>query len=217
MKTNIEPLLPDTFYHIYNRGINGENLFKEERNYLYFLQKYALYIEPVAETYAYCLLKNHFHLLIRTRSEVDILKAKSVIKKEVFVLDEDFLKNEKMASLHISNVFASVFKSYAQSINKAHNRTGRLFEEPFRRILVDNDAYFTELIYYIHHNPQNHGFVKDFRDYPHSSYHAHLRTALTKLKRDDVLNWFGNRNEFEKFHLGNQNLDNLDKFRIEFD
>ena len=218
MKLNIEPLQPDSFYHIYNRGINGENIFKQERNYSYFLKKYALYIEPVAETYAYCLLKNHFHLLIRTRSEEEILKAKVVVSKEAFVWNEGFLKSEeKPVSWHLSNSFASLFKSYAQAINIAHKRTGGLFEEPFRRILVDNDAYFTELIYYIHHNSQKHGFVKDFRDYPHSSYHSHLHTALTKLKREEVLQWFGNRNEFEKFHLGNQILTNLDKFNVEFD
>jgi hypothetical protein len=44
------PLLPEKFYHIYNRGINGEDLFKQERNYAYFLNKYANYLEPVVET-----------------------------------------------------------------------------------------------------------------------------------------------------------------------
>jgi hypothetical protein len=58
MKKNIELLEPDRIYHIYNRGINGENIFKEERNYRYFLEKYAKYIEPIADTFAYCLLKN---------------------------------------------------------------------------------------------------------------------------------------------------------------
>jgi putative transposase len=57
MKKNIELLEPMCVYHIYNRGINGENIFKEERNYKYFLQKYAQYIEPIADTFAYCLLK----------------------------------------------------------------------------------------------------------------------------------------------------------------
>ena len=65
---NDHPLLrPCQYYHVYNRGINGEDLFREERNYRYFLEKYAQYIEPVAETYAYCLLGNHFHLLVRIR------------------------------------------------------------------------------------------------------------------------------------------------------
>jgi len=115
--------------------------------------------------------------------------------------------------LIISKQFSDLFNSYAQ----ANNRTGKLFEEPFRRILVNNDAYFTELIYYIHQNPQRHGFVNDFRIYPHSSYHAHLSNALTKLKRDEVLQWFGNKNEFEKFHIGNREINNFNKFIIDFD
>jgi putative transposase len=217
MKTNIELLQPDGFYHIYNRGINGENIFKEERNYSYFLQRYAHYIEPFAETYAYCLLKNHFHILIKTRTENDIrtfLSEQPTLQKEGILLPK---YHNKTIEWIYGNSFASFFKSYAISINNACNRTGSLFEEPFRRILVDNDDYFTKLIYYIHHNPQKHGFVKDFREYPHSSYHSHLHTALTKLKRDDVINWFGDRNEFERFHVGSPSLDNLDKFIIEFE
>jgi len=237
MKKNIELLEPDRIYHIYNRGINGENLFKEERNYSYFLTKYAQYIEPIAETFAYCLLKNHFHIAIRTRSEAEILefyvKKKMKIQNGInsnvtnagrvqnptCVEGGENTKNIKILSapLIISKQFSDLFNSYAQSINKAHGRTGGLFEEPFRRILVDSDSYFTELIYYIHHNPQKHGFVKDFRAYPHSSYHSHLSKAMTRLRREEVWDWFGNSNGFERFHIGNPSLDNLDKFIIEFD
>ena len=66
--TSPSPLQYSTYYHIYNRGNNRQNVFFEERNYRYFLQLYAKYIEPVADTYAYCLLPNHFHLLVRTKS-----------------------------------------------------------------------------------------------------------------------------------------------------
>jgi putative transposase len=236
MKKNIELLEPGCVYHIYNRGINGENIFKEERNYSYFLTKYAQYIEPIANTFAYCLLKNHFHIAIRTKSEAEIIDF-YVKKKTKIIYDNDGvdfnvgkvqnlayvkpISNEKIkipsASHIISKQFSFLFNGYAQAINKAFNRTGGLFEEPFRRILVDSDAYFTELIYYIHFNSQKHGFVKDFRAYPHSSYHSHLSQAMTRLKREEVWNWFGNRGEFEKFHIGNPSLDNLDKFIIEFD
>ena len=61
-------LQPGEYYHIYNRGNNGETLFREQRNYPYFLKLYTKYIEPVAETYAYCLLKNHFHFLVRIKN-----------------------------------------------------------------------------------------------------------------------------------------------------
>ncbi len=208
MKTNIKPLSPNTFYHVYNRGNNGEVLFKEDRNYLFFLQKYSQYIEPIADTYAYCLLSNHFHFLIKTKSEAEVREA---IKKEN-IFNEDFAQSEVFIEKHrdkaiswiFGNAFSSLFKSYTQAINKAYHRTGRLFEAPFRRIEVDNEIYFTKLIYYIHHNPQKHGFVKDFRDYPHSSYHSMLHTAQTKLQREKVIQWFGNRDEYEKFHLMQQ-------------
>ena len=71
MKT-LSPLQPGVFYHIYNRGNNGEDLFREERNYLYFLKLYEKYITPIADTYAYCLLKNHFHFFVRIKSEDEI-------------------------------------------------------------------------------------------------------------------------------------------------
>ena len=234
MKKNVELLEPNRIYHIYNRGINGEDIFKEERNYKYFLEKYAKYIEPIADTFAYCLLKNHFHIAIRTKSEAEIVdfymekKTKTIEgnapNNVVKVQNLHNVENSKSQNIKIPSAshiislqFSSLFNSYAQSINKANNRTGSLFEERFRRILVNTDAYFTELIYYIHHNPQKHGFVKDFRAYPHSSYHSHLSNALTRLKRGEVWDWFGNRDEFEKFHIGNPGLDNLDKFIIEFD
>ena len=214
MKTNIDPLQSDAYYHVYNRGINGENIFKENRNYRYFLQKFAAYVTPVADTYAYCLLKNHFHFLIRTRSEAEIV-AHSLREREDFPKSNSLLKRD--LPWMISNAFASTFKSYTQSVNKAHQRTGRLFEQPFRRILVDNDAYFRELVYYIHNNPKKHGFVTDFRDYEHSSYHSLLHTAATRLKRLDVMDWFGTKDDFINYHSRNDKLQFHDRFAIEFD
>jgi len=66
--SNLESLQYGHYYHIYNRGNSGEILFREERNYPYFLKLYAKYIEPVEETFAYCLLSNHFHFIVRIKS-----------------------------------------------------------------------------------------------------------------------------------------------------
>lgn len=232
MKKHTGPLEPERIYHIYNRGINGENIFKEERNYRYFLEKYAKCVSPIADTYAYCLLKNHFHLAVKIKSEQEIIDF-YLVKKNIKADDKN-VGEQLHCGLNLPNViypdvkipdvsqiinqqFAVLFNGYAQAINKAYNRTGGLFEQSFRRIMVDTDAYFTELIYYIHYNPQKHGFMSDFRDYPHSSYHSHLGTALTKLKRDEVIGWFGGRNQFIKFHEVNQGLVNLTNFDIELD
>lgn len=193
MKKHTGSLQSETFYHVFNRGINREDLFKTEENYVFFLHKYAAYIEPVATTYAYCLLKNHFHLLVRTKSEEEILRNLVDVKDLVDV-------NHKPVSFYISNQFAKLFNSYTQSINKANNRTGGLFETPFRRIEVNNDAYFSKLITYIHLNPQQHGLTADFRDYMHSSYHSHLHLKTTRLQREQVLNWFGNAEQYKQQH-----------------
>ena len=56
------------YYHLYNRGNNKEALFKEGRNYYYFLDLYKKYIYPMADLYAYCLLPTHFHFIIRIKA-----------------------------------------------------------------------------------------------------------------------------------------------------
>ncbi len=68
----IEPLNYGKFYHIYNRGINSCDLFYENTNYEYFLGLYDKHISHMANTYAWVLMKNHFHLLVRIKEEVDI-------------------------------------------------------------------------------------------------------------------------------------------------
>ncbi|MCB0533683.1 MAG: hypothetical protein H6574_19500 [Lewinellaceae bacterium] len=216
MKKHTNPMAPGVFYHVYNRGINGEDIFKEERNYLYFLNQYAKYIQPVAETYAYCLMKNHFHLLVRTRSAEEIFQNTATTNVGRVQNPAD-VTNETEASKRISNQFSKLFNSYAQAINKSFKRTGGLFEEPFRRIDIADETYLVQLVYYIHANPQKHGFVENFRDYPYSSYRTHLSKLDTKLNRLELLRWFSDKDGYQEYHLPNQVLADLAKFEIEFD
>jgi REP element-mobilizing transposase RayT len=171
------------YYHIYNRGINGEDIFKEARNYEYFLKRWEKYIEPIAETYAYCLLKNHFHALVYVKDE------------DVFV-EIDNIKKQLIPALQ----FSHFFNSYAQSINKAYSRTGALFEHPFKRKIIDNETYFSKVIAYIHINPQKHGFIEDYRFYTHSSYGFITKDQPSFIKKDKLNSWFTGRKGFESFH-----------------
>lgn len=68
----IEQLDHANFYHIYNCGINGEQLFCKSADYERFLQCYEIYMKPVADTYSWCLMGNHFHLLVRIKEEKEI-------------------------------------------------------------------------------------------------------------------------------------------------
>ena len=184
----LEPLEPGYVYHIYNRGINGTPLFTTPAEYRFFLKQYAWYLEPAVDTYAYCLLGNHFHLMIRVKEphEIDL----QALKKE---RNWDQLSNP-------SRLFAHLFNSYAQKFNHRANRTGSLFEKPFQREQVTSDAYFTQLVFYVHFNPQHHGFAADFTQYPYSSYQSHLSEKPTKLARKAVLDWFGGPAEYARVH-----------------
>ncbi len=174
------PLRRGKVYHIYNRGNNGENLFVEERNYRYFLQLYIRHVHPVVDTYAYCLLRNHFHLLVR-------VKTVEELEKDLSGLPD--LTSLVMKPPH--QFFSNFFNAYTKSINKAYGRTGALFERPFRRIQVVGMAYFKNVVAYIHRNAEHHGFVDDFRDWPYSSYDVMLTDKPTRVQRDVVLAWFG--------------------------
>jgi REP element-mobilizing transposase RayT len=178
------PLQPGCYYHIFNRGNNRENIFIEERNYNFFINLYARHIEPVADTYAFCLMRNHFHFLIRTKEEEETLKVSKTFR----------------VSADASHAFSNLFNAYAKAINKAYDRTGSLFERPFGRVLIDSNAHFTWLIVYIHQNPQKHGFVGDFRPWPYSSFRALISTHPTLLKRQVVMEWFGGREGFLRLH-----------------
>jgi len=180
------------FYHVYNRTVNKENLFRSEQNYQFFLTKYDYYLSPVIETYAYCLLNNHFHLLIRIKDKEN--------------LKEFLMKNGKSKEVYevVSHQFRKLFQSYAMAFNKQYERVGTLFQTPFKRVHVDNVAYYRQLIFYIHHNPQKHGLIDDFKNWKWSSYHSLLSPKRSKLRRQEVLNWFGNEQIYYTFHQTKQ-------------
>jgi REP element-mobilizing transposase RayT len=192
-------LQPDMYYHIFNRGINGENIFREERNYQYFLDLYAKHIDPIAETFAYSLLKNHFHLLVKVRSDSEMLAyAQSEILDENQTLRVS--KTLRVLKHDPSMAFANFFNAYAKGFNKTYGRTGSLFEHPFHRVMVTDDAQFTVTVRYIHQNPQKHGFVDDFRAWPYSSYGSLISDRVTRLNRDAVQAWFGGSDGLARDH-----------------
>jgi len=189
------PLQHGKYYHIYNRGNNRENIFHEERNYTYFLKLYAHHIEPIADTFAYCLMKNHFHFLVRIKDPNPNPKGLAHPNPKGLQDPSGF-----RGAREPSQSFSNLFNAYSKAINKAYQRTGSLFEHPFGRIEVTSESYFMRLITYIHQNPQKHRFVEDFREWRYSSYHALLSTESTRLKRSEVIHWFNDVENFAAMH-----------------
>lgn len=167
------------YYHIYNRGINSDLLFKEKDNYTYFMSLYDIHINPIAETYAWCLMNNHFHFLVKIKDVDEIITN---IKK------------------HPSQSFSNLFNAYTKAYNKKYNRHGPLFERPFRRKVVENDTYLQNLIVYLHNNPVNHGICNHPSEYPWSSYASCISNKPTKLKRSEVIKRFDDIENFIFVH-----------------
>jgi len=139
-------------YHLYNRGINS-------CNYRYFLSLYEKYVDPIAETYAWVLMPNHFHFLVRVKED----------STPVRVLNPD---GDRI--LTPSQQLSKLFNAYAQAFNKRFDRHGSLFERPFKRKLIEGEDFFKNVLLYIHNNPVHHGFRTLPEEYQWSSYSGYL-------------------------------------------
>jgi putative transposase len=189
MPTDIIPITFGTFFHIYNRGNNRENIFVQLRNYAYFMDLWWKHTSLIAETWAYCLLRNHFHAL-------------------VFIKNREELPDQNIKEP--SQYFSNFFNAYARGVNLATGRTGAMFERPFKRIPVDSESYLIRLVVYIHQNPQKHKFIEDFRDWDYSSYSHLVSNAPTRLQRDRMMDLFGSRDDFIRIHQEIQPLEDWD-------
>lgn len=172
------PLVTDRYFHIYNRGNNKEKIFEKEEDYKKFMQLYSVKVQPYADTYAFCLIPNHYHFLVKFKD-----------------LESD---NQNLKPSHILRTF---FQAYAIYYNQRKKRRGSLFTKYFRRIEITSDEYLKQVVYYIHKNPLKHGIMNDFRDYPYSSYKAYSNFEISWLSKSETLSWFGNNlASFLEFH-----------------
>jgi putative transposase len=174
----IIPLEAGNYYHIYNRGNNSGRIFFSDRNYQYFLDKYRFYVGPYVQTVAYCLLPNHYHLLVKIRPLVT---------------------PGCLADL-VSDQFRKMFIGYSMAINKQEGRTGSLFQKNFRRKKINETSYLLNAIHYINHNPLRHGMLKDMDTYPWNSYRSHLEDRDSLIDQNEVTSLFGDLRRYADFH-----------------
>ncbi|PHR73697.1 MAG: transposase [Lutibacter sp.] len=184
----LEPLKPSLFYHFYNRGNNKENIFIKDDNYVYFLSLIKKHIIPIAEIYSYCLLPNHFHLIIKIK-------------------DENLLSDKQKNKIY--QPFSNLFNAYTKAFNKKYNRTGSLFQKHPKRIIIDSDEYLKNLIIYVNTNSSHHS-IADYNTYKHSSFQALISSIPTLLKRDDVIELFDSVENFKYIlEFKKQNLETI--------
>ena len=194
----IQPLQYGKVYHIFNRGVNRMTIYKTRKNREYFLRLYFERIGPIVDTYAWCLMDNHFHLMVRIKTLGEIFKELSTS-----------IAPDKLQKFNPSRQFANFFISYARAFNNQEKRKGALFERPFCRKEINNLDYYRQLVIYIHRNPVKGGFVTNPKDYEWSSYGNFFSVNPSGLSKDLVLSWFDSTINFKACHRKNQDFSEL--------
>jgi putative transposase len=170
---------PGALHHIMVRGIDRQDLFSDHKDYSIFLERFAdLLTDTKTSCYAWALIPNHFHLLLRT------------------------------GNVPISVLMKRLLTGYAVNYNRRHNRVGHLFQNRYKSILCQEDSYLLELVRYIHLNPLRATLVKEYKDlagYPYCGQGAIMgRRKVEWQDTDYVLGLFGNkesgaRGEYSRF------------------
>lgn len=172
---------PDSYYHIYSRGINKGAIFLEAKDYSVFLNLIKRYLsnDPVRDKFGreyphlskqlellcFCLLPNHIHLLIY-----------------------------QIESGTMQQLMRGAMTSYSNYFNKKYGRSGPLFESRYKASLISSQAYLDHISRYIHLNPG------DWRSYPYSSLlYFQGREKAEWLKPNRILEMFDNRHQYLRF------------------
>lgn len=187
MSIRTPPIDLGSIYHIYNRGVNKGLIFFNEKNYQYFIYKMAYHFQEKASVLAYCLMPNHFHLIIK-------------------VIDSNFIQKGLQPFMI----------AYSRAINNEQNRIGPLFQGHYQSNLIDDDSYLLECIKYIHLNPVKAGIVERPQDWQFSSYKQYLsNNKLTMIDSSFIFHFFDTINEFVEFSE-DDNGNNEPKYFIDY-
>ena len=159
--TNLDPamhLIENQIFHVYNRGNDRQRIFFSRENYLFFLRKIRAHLLPVCEILAYCLMPNHFHLLLKA-------DARSVALANP--------ENMRMPTQAFSKGLQTLLSSYTRAIQKQERLTGSLFQQRTQAKQVSSEwgweDYSLICFRYILYNPVAAGLVTNPLDWEFSS------------------------------------------------
>ncbi len=189
-------LEPDRFYHIYNRANGSELLFRNTENYKFFLRRYKKYITPIVHTYAYCLLPNHFHMLVRVKNEMELLEAYEKKLRTPRANLGDFSNLQGFATQQFSNFF----NSYAKAYNKQYNRMGSLFIHAYNRIPISSQHQLKNTLLYIHRNAMEANLAASMDGWEFSSYGELVSKSDTWLSRSECIKILDDLENFIEVH-----------------
>jgi len=160
--------VPGALHHIIVRGIDRCAIFVDDHDYDQYLERLDLVLtDTETPCYAWALIPNHFHLLLKT------------------------------GSTSLSSVMRRLLTGHAVYFNRRRHRHGHLFQNRYKSILCQEDTYLRELVRYIHLNPLRAGLVEDMKaldNYPYCGHSALMMNVKRKWQQVDyVLGFFGKR------------------------
>ncbi len=193
MPARITPLVNGQIYHVYNRGVEKRRIFEDRRGYKRFLQiiqyyqlegpkpKFSNFIKyklsnpdsnkKIVDIISYCLMPNHFHLLIK-----------------------------QLKDGGISEFIRKISDSYTKYYNIKYDRVGALLQGPFKAVLIENDEQLIHVSRYIHLNPLASFLVKNLNQYEWSSYIEFLdKTSSGISAKEEVLSFFKSPQDYKRF------------------
>ena len=205
-----------SYYHLYNRGVAKQKIFSEMNDCLRLLKTFGFYLDdahktklseiskkefkiinltepkkPLVEIICFCLMPNHFHLLIK-----------------------------QLIDNGISTFIRRSLDSYTRYYNRKHDRVGPLFQGRFKSVPVESDEYILHLSRYIHLNPFSNKLAAEADEYPWSSYNNYLRNQRTRICHPKfLLDLLGSTKEYHKitedYKEYTQSLEEINKLLIE--
>ncbi len=138
---------PGVLQHIMARGIERREIFRDDKDRQSFLDRLALILEKTqTQCYAWALIPNHFHLLLRTDPSASADASRC-----------------RAGATPLSNVMRRLMTGYAVTFNRRHRRAGHLFQNRYKSVVCEEDPYLLELIRYIHLNPLRAKLVEDLK------------------------------------------------------
>ncbi|NCU02929.1 MAG: hypothetical protein GXC73_02990 [Chitinophagaceae bacterium] len=197
------PFACNQYYHFLFRSIDGIPLFKSNKERFFFLEKWKRFTTTLLNTWAYCLIDNHVHIIGKMKAEQEIEHNLFFLPVELRTSAIRNFLNEKSLQAFESVVerqINSFMVSYSNTYNNVIERKGGVFQQPFRRSIIADESHLQQAIVYVHANAQKHGLVNDFKRHNHNSYHTILDGNETFISTKAVIEFFGGIDKFISIH-----------------
>ncbi len=195
-----QKFIEDGIYHIYNKSVTGETMFRDDNDYNRFIAKYQRYFGAFFDTYAYALMPNHFHFLVKVRQ----LNAKTqlMIAKEGTKMAQLVISNHRAIHHFLIDQLRRWLSGHSLYFNRKYQRTGPLLMNKVKRVGCSSSEKVKDLICYIHHNAMHHGLRQDFGQWDYDSFNLYRDDQEGGvIARKEVIEWIGDYENFIKMHL----------------